>query len=208
MVSRHAGDSNATVELTAARQQRRARIIAVAIDSAAHGYDAVHIRVVAERAGVAASTVYQYFSSKDHLLVACLDEMVAAWELSVRAETRRISDPYRRLLHVADTVTRGLLSAPLLASAVTRAYLSADSAASAHANSVRHRLSQMMTAALAGTCATDQHAEIGDLIADLCVANMLALVQGRATAVEARHRLERTIAVLSRHRVEELPHCS
>lgn len=208
MVIRHAGEPKATVELSAIRQQRRSRIVAAALDSATHGYDAVHIRLVAHRAGVATSTVYQYFSSKDHLLVACLDEMIAAWELGVRAEARQIGDPYRRLLHVADTIMQALGSAPLLADAVTRAYLSADSAASASADQVRNKLSQMMTAALVETCATDQHAEIGDLIADLCLANMLALVQGRATAVEARHRLERMITVLSRRRVEALPHSS
>src|SRR5579883_711091 len=59
--------------LTRAQQARRQRVIdaamALGLDG---GYDAVQMRDVAARAGVAMGTVYRYFTSKDHLLAAAL----------------------------------------------------------------------------------------------------------------------------------------
>ena len=62
--------------LSAAQQERRDRILAVARElAAAGGYDAVVMRDVAERSGVALGTLYRYFASKDHLLA----EVLVAW---------------------------------------------------------------------------------------------------------------------------------
>ena len=58
------------------QRARRDRIIGAAIDLlAAHGYEAVQMRDVAEAGGVALGTVYRYFSSKEHLYAAAL----ASW---------------------------------------------------------------------------------------------------------------------------------
>ncbi len=40
--------------------------------AATGGYDAVHMRTVAERVGIAVGTLYRYFPAKTHLLVAAL----------------------------------------------------------------------------------------------------------------------------------------
>jgi AcrR family transcriptional regulator len=57
--------------LPAAQRARRDRIVRAAIDLlAAAEYDAVQMRDVAERAGVALGTLYRYFSSKEHLYAA------------------------------------------------------------------------------------------------------------------------------------------
>src|ERR1700681_88397 len=55
--------------LNARQLARRKRIVAVAMDLASRGgYEAVQMRDVAARAGVALGTLYRYFSSKDQLL--------------------------------------------------------------------------------------------------------------------------------------------
>jgi TetR/AcrR family transcriptional regulator, cholesterol catabolism regulator len=183
--------------------KRRDRIVAAALQLATNGYDAVHIRTVAELAAVAPSTVYQYFSSKDDLLVASLHHRLSAWETDARAQVHGVAEPYDRLLHVADLMTRRLWAEPLLADALTRAYLCADSVAAANADQVRTSLGHMLAAAMGGEHPALRQRQIGDLIADIWAATMLAVVQNRATADESRIRLAKTMAVIARHDAPE-----
>ena len=61
--------------LTKSQAARRERVIRAAMELGAEGgYDAVQMRDVAQRAGVALGTIYRYFSSKDHLLAAAMVE--------------------------------------------------------------------------------------------------------------------------------------
>lgn len=70
--------------MTSRQLVRRARTIEAVIDLIADvGADAVQMRDVAQRSGVALATVYRYFSSKDHLLAAALED----WQKRL---TRRI----------------------------------------------------------------------------------------------------------------------
>ena len=70
--------------MTSRQLIRRARIIEAVIDLIGDvGADAVQMRDVAQRSGVALATVYRYFSSKDHLLAAALED----WQKRL---TRRI----------------------------------------------------------------------------------------------------------------------
>lgn len=70
--------------MTSRQLVRRAKIIEAVIDLIADvGAEAVQMRDVAQRSGVALATVYRYFSSKDHLLAAALED----WQKRL---TRRI----------------------------------------------------------------------------------------------------------------------
>lgn len=70
--------------MTSGQLIRRAKIIEVVIDLIADvGAEAVQMRDVAQRSGVALATVYRYFSSKEHVLAAALE----AWQKRL---TRRI----------------------------------------------------------------------------------------------------------------------
>jgi len=71
-------------DMTSGQLIRRAKIIEEVIDLIADvGAEAVQMRDVAQRSGVALATVYRYFSSKDHLLGAALED----WQKRL---TRRI----------------------------------------------------------------------------------------------------------------------
>ena len=70
--------------MTSGQLVRRARIIEEVIDLIADvGADAVQMRDLAQRSGVALATVYRYFRSKEHLLAAALED----WQKRL---TRRI----------------------------------------------------------------------------------------------------------------------
>lgn len=76
--------------MTSGQLIRRARIIEEVIDLIADvGADAVQMRDVSQRSGVALATVYRYFSSKDHLLAAALED----WQKRL---TRRITSAGRQ----------------------------------------------------------------------------------------------------------------
>jgi len=63
--------------------ERRSRILATAAELAAEGgYDAVQMRTLAERSGVALATIYKYFDSKDQVLIQMIG--VSAAELVER----------------------------------------------------------------------------------------------------------------------------
>jgi TetR/AcrR family transcriptional regulator, cholesterol catabolism regulator len=71
-------------EMTSRQLIRRAKIIEAVIDLIAEvGADAVQMRDVSKRSGVALATVYRYFNSKDYLLAAALED----WQKRL---TRRI----------------------------------------------------------------------------------------------------------------------
>jgi AcrR family transcriptional regulator len=80
-----AGDE-ASPSPPAAQVERRQRIITAAIELLeAHELDAIQMRDVADRAGVALATVYRYFSSKDHLYAAAIVEWSSAFFKRVHA---------------------------------------------------------------------------------------------------------------------------
>ena len=61
--------------MTSGQLARRAKIVEAVIELINEvGADAVQMRDVAQRPGVALGTVYRYFSSKEHLLAAALED--------------------------------------------------------------------------------------------------------------------------------------
>ena len=76
-------------DMTSRQLIRRAKIIEEVIELIGDvGADAVQMRDVAQRSGVALATVYRYFSSKEHLLAAALED----WQKRL---TRRITTAAR-----------------------------------------------------------------------------------------------------------------
>ncbi len=74
-------------DMTSGQLARRAKILEAVIGLIGEvGADAVQMRDVAARSGVALATVYRYFSSKEHLLAAALED----WQKRL---TRRILAP-------------------------------------------------------------------------------------------------------------------
>ena len=84
MIDNAQPDIVSLADMTSGQLARRAKIIEEVIDLIGEvGADAVQMRDVAQRSGVALATVYRYFRSKEHLLAAALED----WQKRL---TRRI----------------------------------------------------------------------------------------------------------------------
>jgi AcrR family transcriptional regulator len=186
----------ASVVLTSVQQQRRADIVIAALGLATDGYDAVHIRAVAERAEVAASTVYQYFSSKDDLLLSCLHHWLTDYAVLTPPITASDTAPYQRLLFLIKEVTESLCAMPRLAEALARAYLCANGDAVENAGLVRHALSQMFTNAIEPQPQTRHREQVGELLTDVWAANIIAIVQNRVSVADLLRRLECAVTAI------------
>ena len=101
---------------------REARIIATAVALAEKGgFEAVRLRDVAAKAGVALGTLYSHFRSKDDLLVAALASEAAG--LAARMARRPPKGPteLERVTAYFSAATRTLCRKPKLTRAVLRA---------------------------------------------------------------------------------------
>lgn len=95
---------SANNELTDRQRARRRSVVDAGIALASEGgYEAVQMRDVSERAGVALGTIYNYFSSKDHLLAATQVEWVR--ELAVAVEANP-PEGHTTLVRVLDLLRR------------------------------------------------------------------------------------------------------
>jgi AcrR family transcriptional regulator len=106
---------------------RRERVIAAAVDLASEGgYEAVQMRDVAAQADVALGTLYRYFPSKDHLLIAALAEQVATLQRRLAQKPPRGTSAADRVVDVLRRASRALEREPRLTAALVNALSSAD----------------------------------------------------------------------------------
>ncbi len=184
---------------SAAQRDRRKRILEATLALASKGgYDAVQMRAVAERADVALGTLYRYFPSKIHLLVSALvSEFERAKE---KLERKPIpgDTPYERMLYVLGRITRSMQREPMLAEAMTRAFMFADSSAAAEVNTFARLMEQMLTKAMHdGEPSTDDKA-IARVIGDVWLSNLVSWVTRRASADDVSNHLELAARLLLR----------
>ncbi|OBG89567.1 hypothetical protein A5699_13285 [Mycobacterium sp. E802] len=186
----------AATPLSSRRLARRDRIIQAAMRLATQGYDACQIRSVATAAGVAASTVYQYFPSKDDLLLACFYEWLWDFETEFPRGTAE-PDPLQRLLRVALSLTDRLCSSPRFAEALIRPYLYADGTAATQADLVRRQTVRIFVEAVGGGTSTPREIGAAEVLSDVWMTNIAAFTQQRIGSDELSHRLARTVRLLT-----------
>jgi TetR/AcrR family transcriptional regulator, cholesterol catabolism regulator len=180
-----------------AQRDRRKRILDATIALATKGgYDAVQMRTVAENADVALGTLYRYFPSKIHLLVAGLArEFEQAQE---KLDRRQIPGETagERVLFVLGRVTRMLQRYPELTEAMTRAFMFADASAASEVDTVGRLMEQMFAKAMSEGEPTAENLAIARVIGDVWLSNLVAWVTRRASASDVAARLELTVRLL------------
>jgi AcrR family transcriptional regulator len=96
------------------KPDKRDEIIRAALELiAAHGFHAAPMALVAERAGVAAGTIYRYFENKDDLIRAthaCLEQQI----LAALTEDYPVGESVReRFLHIGRKLIAYFLASPM-----------------------------------------------------------------------------------------------
>jgi AcrR family transcriptional regulator len=180
-------------------KRHRDRIVLAALTQASAGYDGVQIRAVADAAGVATSTVYLYFPSKDDLLVSCLHRWLLEFAERCVPDAEVSGDPYRRLLAQADILTTSLCTDPRLADALTRALLYTGGNAAERADLVRLEIVQMFAATLSDILSEMRRRQIAEMTTDVWLTNVLAIAQNRSTTADLRLRLQHMVAAIRTH---------
>jgi AcrR family transcriptional regulator len=182
--------------LTPKALERRQRIVEAAIELGTEGgYEAVHMRVVAERAGVALATVYRYFESKDHLLSAAVSEWTSQLQSRLVRSPARGSTATEQLVDLLRRASRGLEQRPLFAAALIRALHSPDPAVAAAAADVRHQISSMATPMLVGLPPEDVEG-IVTVIDHVWFSSIMAWANGRTPISRIGEDLESAARLL------------
>lgn len=95
------------------KEDKRCAVIHAALDLVAeHGFHGAPMAAVAERADVAAGTIYRYFESKDALILETfrfLEDILHGVIMETYPEGGTVRERY---LHVAGTLTRYLIGSP------------------------------------------------------------------------------------------------
>ena len=116
-----------TGTLSRSQTQRRKRIVQTAAALAVRGgVEAMQMRSVAERAGVALGTLYRYFPSKMDLVVAVVTEELDLLEGGIVRRPPTAETPAGRAVDVLLRATRGLMREPELADALVRSLIMAE----------------------------------------------------------------------------------
>jgi AcrR family transcriptional regulator len=102
-VRRHAPEVD---DLPASQRARRDRIVETAVELlGTDDYEKIHMRLVADRAGVALGTLYRYFPSKERLFATALNRWAQtfqqSYERTIRSAESEPAERVRRTMHVA-----------------------------------------------------------------------------------------------------------
>ncbi|NBM19451.1 TetR family transcriptional regulator [Streptomyces sp. GC420] len=123
--------------LTERQEARRRRILHASAQLASRGgFDAVQMREVAEAAGVALGTLYRYFPSKVHLLVATMQDQLQRMHETLRKKPPAGDTPAQRVAETLMNTFRALQREPHLADAMVRALTFADRSVSPEVDTV------------------------------------------------------------------------
>jgi AcrR family transcriptional regulator len=176
--------------LSATQSATRRRLLDAARDLASEGgYEAVGIRQVAARAGVSAPTAYLYFSSKDHLLVDVLVDLVGQTTESLSSRPRRGRSPVDRAVATLRRAVLNVEQAPNLYVAVTRAYIS-GSPEVAHARVAMESSTRRWVDLALGESQIGDRDAIVRILEAVLFANMVGLVTGGRAPGDIADELE------------------
>jgi len=184
---------------SAAQRERRQRILDATLALASKGgYDAVQMRAVAERAGVALGTLYRYFPSKIHLLVSSLAREFERDQEKLDRAPIPGDTPYERTIYVLGRITRKMQREPMLTEAMTRAFMFADPSAAAEVAVVARLMERMLTRAMHDGEPSADEIAIARVIGDVWLSSLVAWVTRRASANDVSNQLELAARLLLR----------
>lgn len=185
--------------LSPRQAERRLAILRAATSLAARGgYEAVQMRDVAEGAQVALGTLYRYFPSKVHLLVATMQDQLQLMQVQVRKRPPSGDSPGARVTETLMGTFRSLQREPQLAEAMVRALTFADRSVSAEVDQVSRLTAVLITEAMAldHPLSRDQLAAVR-VIEHTWHSALVTWLSGRASIAQVRIDLETACKLLA-----------
>ncbi|KRV46597.1 TetR family transcriptional regulator [Wenjunlia vitaminophila] len=178
--------------LTERQEQRRRRILQVSAHLANRGgFEAVHMREVAELSGVALGTLYRYFPSKVHLLVAIMQEQLQQMHERLRRRPPDAGDPAAAVAETLTRAFRGMQREPRLAEAMVRALTFADRSVSAEVDTVSRLTTAIVLDAMGLTGPpTAEQLSVVRVIEHTWHSTLIAWLSGRASIAQVTVDIE------------------
>ena len=174
----------------------RARLLDAARELAREGgYDAVGMRAVAERAGVSGPSAYQYFASRDHVLVELLIELNTTTNAAVTTRPSRRRDPIERTVATLRRVVRVVEDDPKLMIAMMRAYISGAPEVRHASGAMQSSMRLWIDSALGSATVADRD-EIVAILGAVWFSGVVGLVSGWRAPSEVGDDLERAVRTL------------
>ncbi|MEV1167794.1 TetR family transcriptional regulator [Nonomuraea sp. NPDC049784] len=181
---------------TRSQHQRRKRIVQAAAALASRGgVEAMQMRTVAERAGVALGTLYRYFPSKMDLVVAVVGEEIDLLESSIERRPPGATTPASRAVDVLMRATRGLMREPELADALIRSLIMAE-VQTPFGERMTGLLLRVSADGLSLEAASEEQLDLAGSLASVWVQELLEMLRGRRTYDQIQRRIETAAARL------------
>ena len=180
---------------------RRSRVIEVAMRMAHEGgYEAVHMRDVAEQADVSLGTIYRYFHGKDDLLLAGLVGWVSLLRRRIESESGVGASAAERLSGVLTEAAVAAEGAPVLMGALITALSTTDPAAADYKLAVEAEVQQLMVAAIGDDPDVDA-AGVSRVMGHVWLSAISRWVGGLAPAGSVAEELRHAVTMLVGTRV-------
>ncbi|URM91557.1 TetR family transcriptional regulator [Streptomyces sp. MRC013] len=181
----------APTPLTERQEARRRRILHASARLAGRGgFDAVQMREVAEAAQVALGTLYRYFPSKVHLLVAAMQDRLDGLHAALRKRPPAGEGPAERVAETLMRAFRSLQREPQLADAMVRALTFADRSVSAEVDAVSRRTTAIVLDAMRLEHPTPEQLAAVRVIEHTWHSALVAWLSGRASVAQVRLDIE------------------
>ncbi|MFI5661654.1 TetR family transcriptional regulator [Streptomyces sp. NPDC051684] len=180
-----------TPALTERQEARRRRILHASAQLAARGgFDAVQMREVAESSQVALGTLYRYFPSKVHLLVATMQDQLQHMHTTVRKRPPSGDSQAERVAETLMRAFRALQREPHLADAMVRALTFADRSVSPEVDQVSRQTTAIILDAMELDGPTPEQLSAVRVIEHTWHSALITWLSGRASIAQVKIDIE------------------
>ncbi|MFF9058004.1 TetR family transcriptional regulator [Streptomyces sp. NPDC101213] len=177
--------------LTERQEARRRRILHASARLAGRGgFDAVQMREVAESSQVALGTLYRYFPSKVHLLVATMQDQLEHLHGTLRKRPPAGDTPAARVVETLMRAFRSLQREPQLADAMVRALTFADRSVSPEVDQVSRQTTAIILDAMDLADPTPRQLCAVRVIEHTWHSALITWLSGRASIAQVRVDIE------------------
>ena len=141
------------------------------------------MREVADAAGVALGTLYRYFPSKIHLLVAVMQDRLQHLQLTLRKRPPAGDDAAERVAETLMRAFRALQREPNLADAMVRALTFADRSASTEVDAVSRLTTAIVVDAMGLEDPSQEQLAVVRVIEHTWHSALITWLSGRASKI-------------------------